>query len=515
MATSANKIFAQGPWDPKKDPVSLFGAPALPMPVQICEREALRPFFNHLASDGSDKPVSCSESPLRGLDGSYPREGSEANYATHMLEFPRGVLYEDGRMDLCKIVLGPHHIGELMDSLRTNTFVKHFLFGNNIIGPHGAKCIAEFIRDFPNHMETWYLAGNCIDAGSFDLIAKQLAHSQSLTNLWLKRNPLGPASVHGLAQLISHHPHLRTLDLDQTGLGDEGVALLFCHLVSSLLGDTATLPLRNLYLNGNGISTNAAHWIGRFLALPSCPLESLYLSNNPLGNEGLAALAEGLKSNRLLQRLSLQSVGGSDEGVIELCKGLCSDRGHPSLRMLELGQSFATEDLGSRYNYITDTSATAIASVIDTLASPNAKGLQYFSLGTCVLTLSGLDIVNQAVADHLNLMYFDAVCTEAEPGIIESGPPGYDVDFDVLERQLLANIRRTYGEDVTYETFLREHKRWIVNNERDVRKIDSVYRNRDAQLARRGLKVLNKLWDEADDTLTNVMNWDQAAIGSF
>lgn len=49
-------------------------------------------------------------------------------------------------MDLCKVVVGPPHIGALMDSLKSNTFVKHFLLGNNIIGPTGAKHIAHFVK---------------------------------------------------------------------------------------------------------------------------------------------------------------------------------------------------------------------------------------------------------------------------------------------------------------------------------------------------------------------------------
>jgi hypothetical protein len=64
---------------------------------------------------------------------------------------------------------------------------------------------------------------------------------------------------------------------------------------------------------------------------------------------------------------------------------------------------------------------------------------------------------------------------------------------------LEANVRRVY--DVSYAEFLAHHKRWLVNDETDVRKIDSVYRNRDAGMARRGLKKLDKWWDEGDDTL--------------
>jgi hypothetical protein len=53
--------------------------------------------------------------------------------------------------------------------------------------------------------------------------------------------------------------------------------------------------------------------------------------------------------------------------------------------------------------------------------------------------------------------------------------------------------------------FLAEHKRSLVNDKESIRKIDSVYRNRDAGLARRGLKKLDKWWNEDDETLEKVM----------
>lgn len=74
--------------------------------------------------------------------------------------------------------------------------------------------------------------------------------------------------------------------------------------------------------------------------------------------------------------------------------------------------------------------------------------------------------------------------------------------------QLTENVKRVYNMD--YDTFFQEEKRWLVNDKDDVRKIDSVYRNRDAGLARRGLKKLDKWWDEDDETLNEVM---KGAVG--
>ncbi|KXT04180.1 hypothetical protein AC578_57 [Pseudocercospora eumusae] len=51
--------------------------------------------------------------------------------------------------------------------------------------------------------------------------------SKVITNVWLKRNPLMSESASDIFRVIEHSPALRTLDLDQTELGDDGVAQLF------------------------------------------------------------------------------------------------------------------------------------------------------------------------------------------------------------------------------------------------------------------------------------------------
>lgn len=139
-----------------------------------------------------------------------------------------------------------------MKSLESNSFVKHFLLGNNIIGPAGARAISNFVDSYPNRMETWYLAGNCIDTQSFCTLARSWANSNTITNLWLKRNPLGPQSIPALCDLTRVSPVLRTLDLDQTELSDAGVTLLFIQLLQ-MTTDNPLLPLRTLYLNSTGI----------------------------------------------------------------------------------------------------------------------------------------------------------------------------------------------------------------------------------------------------------------------
>ncbi|KAI6780736.1 uncharacterized protein J7T54_001044 [Emericellopsis cladophorae] len=495
----SSRITAQGPWDPAVKPISLNGVSAIPMPVEVAQGEDLKPFLGHLRRNGTADV----------LENDQARVLEEPYYNVQALEFNKGVLYDDGRMDLCKMVVGPEHIWSLMSSLRHNTFIKHFLLGNNVIGPSGVNAIAEFLRDHPDKIETWYLAGNCIDTESFAILAEELVKSDSVTNIWLKRNPLGHGSAGHLAKLVIGAKNLRTLDLDQTELGDQGVADLFTQLAAHKPDDASPLPLRNIYLNGSGISTKATTAIGRFLASPACGLTSLYMSSNPLGDEGIQALAEALPHAPQLTRLLIQSAGVSTKGAIALCQAAC---GHPSLRVLDLGQAYTTEDLGQAYNYITDEAVDAIAELIRT------SRLEYLNLGHAPISPAQVRTLNVVVMGSRSLLFWNAVPILPDPSrkvptfrpsrdltlTQDPNPPKDHLEAEkALRDHLAANVRVRYGEGVTYKDFVEEEKRWLVSD-KDVRKIDSVYRNREAGMARRGIAKLVKEWGEGDDTLEKV-----------
>jgi len=555
------RIRKQGVWKPSMEEMEILrrGAPALPMPVRVPERHEFEPFLEWVANGGTHELATEQDAHRieEGEEGDVPELGSDSEasaassasdhgeslqsnkfggpallnngngedfYRTPGLEFRRGVLYEDARLDLCKQVVGPDHIGALMQSLRTNTFVRHFLLGNNIIGPTGARAIADFIQEFPDRMDTWYLAGNCIDGAGFKILVDAMVKSTSITNIWLKRNPLGSGSAGNLGKLITECQNLRTLDLDQTELGDEGAAELFKLLAVHPASEGGKAPsLRNLYLNATGISTRGAAALGEFLASAAgAGVESIYMSCNPLADAGALALAEHLVGSKSLKRLVLQSVGISAEGAIALCAAL---RGSESLTVLDLGQAYATTDLGAGYNYINDKAVDAIVELVR-----SCKALQCLNITRNVLSFNGIACVMQAVADSESLLVCQRTSvlgkeqlagdvTHPSPSLAYPINPATmfgthetvvsEADLHVLELavrdRLERNVRARFGEQTTYQSFWDDEKRWVLSDQVDVRKIDSVYRTRDMRSARRGKMVLVKRWEEEDDTLERVM----------
>ncbi|KAI9668038.1 MAG: hypothetical protein M1821_000858 [Bathelium mastoideum] len=502
------RVTTQGPWDEHADPVSLRGPPCLPISVTISDEVELKLILKNLQTGNQGRSFLMSGA----------RNGEEPLYGTRFVEFGKAALYEDGRLDLCQVVFGPPHIGRLMDSMRSNESVRHFLLGNNIIGPSGAKEIANFIKDHPGKIETWYLPGNCINESGFKSLVNGLITSDRVTNVWLKHNPLGPWSAHDVFRLITRTPNLRTLNLDETELGDAGVATLFKELTAFAEDNpNQTLPLRNISLIANGIGKAAAAEISRYLAGANCALESLYLSNNPLGDAGAIALAAQLCHNTSLCRLSLQSVGLKDTGAVALLKKLID---HPTLRSLNLGQSKDTKELGSRYNWLTAAAVRALAFFIS-----NAMELQFLNLGyTAIPAIStmprsttspqnpgfgashatfdaaeradkafaeaagGLARVHLAVALSPELLFFSAesLFLSADAGAGASGATKAGQWAARLEERaksrLVFHMRLRYGIEMNYERFLAEEKRWLVVPE-DARKVD--HGNRPASPAQR------------------------------
>jgi NLR family CARD domain-containing protein 3 len=386
-------------------------------------------------------------------------------------------------------VVGPQHITTLLAALRTNTFVKHFLLGNNLIGPRGARALADFIKDHPNKIETWYLAGCCIDAPSFRLFVDQIINSSVCHSIWLKRNAFTSAAADDMGRMIIRMSGLKTLDLEQTQLGDAGAARLFNLLSAHITSNGHPLSLETIYLNADGISFKGCTAVARYLKLSNCALSNLFMACNPIGDKGAYALAGGLITNNSLLRLSLKSCGLKTAGATALFSAL---RNHPKLSVLDVGHAYTTEDLSVRYNYIED---GATESIIDMLT--HLRTLRAFTLGITAMSRESLDSIKPALRSS-NLFYYMGSSIHISPN-----SPRALVKSDGVHDSIVRNVKAHYRQDMCYPEFLEGPLRFLLNGEH-VRYIDSVYRNRDAGKAKRGEMVLQKKWVDGDSTLMAV-----------
>jgi uncharacterized protein (DUF924 family)/Ran GTPase-activating protein (RanGAP) involved in mRNA processing and transport/predicted esterase len=312
------------------EPISAQVSEPLPEPVVPCTLADLDPLLAHLRANAAVEVQTA---------------------------FSKGTLTTDGRLDLCKQVVGPEGIGPLLGAMMRTDRVKRLLLGNNIVGDGGAEAIAGFIRgrrDSP--LECWYIAGNRIGPAGIARVCDALAHDTRVTSLWLKRNPLKPAGTVHLAAMLRTNRAIEVLDVVNCGLLDEGVAVL----LGALRGPGANKTLRHLYLGTNGVTARSAALLADFVA-NDCALESLYLSCNRLGDGGVAELARGLAANTTLRRLSLASNRVGPAGAAALAAALA---GHPSIGLLDLGFTKATVAVGELGNLVGDEGARALAEML-------------------------------------------------------------------------------------------------------------------------------------------------------
>ena len=327
-----------------------------PMPVTVAETEKITHFIDWLSSN---------------------------QVITAPQMFTLGTMYPDGRMDMCKQVVGPTHIGKLCQAVAKNQQVKHFLLGNNIACDGsfvaGAEAMATLMKS-SSEIKTWYLAGNCIDADCVKVLCDGLKTNITCEALWLKRNPIGPIGAGYLGELFNYNRSIVLLDLHNCGLLDEGL-INFCY---NLRCDSKDLSLKHLYLDANGLTNNpeSVKIFCAFLKRYKNNLESLFLSINKFGDLPIIQICQALSGTPVLKRLILSSNGLSDAAMPAMIEFMlkCSN-----LVVLGLGYYKSTAELGESQNKITDKSLPELKRLITEHPS-----LMSVNLGKNRISVAGL-----------------------------------------------------------------------------------------------------------------------------
>lgn len=331
----------------KRDITKAIGKPEA-MPVDIAPKEELNDFFLHLAED---KEIDFQQ-------------------------FKRGAVYPDGRMDLCKQVVGPLWIGDLMDSLKSNTKIEHFLLGNNITNTEGGKAIGKFLQE-PHSckIKTWYLAGSDFNEKAIEYICDGLLVDKDCETLWLKRNPIYAEGVKHLAKLLKVNKTIKILDLHNCGIGLKSSAFNASnpyenHLTTNgieILFDSLKYnnTLRHLYLDANALDEKSIKFIADYFKfkkqIKEKGITSLWIDMNKIGDDGVKTLCDELKDYPYLKRLTLGSTMMSEVGMKYVTDAF---KNHQTLRVLDLSLYKSTADLGLIPNNISNAGVKYICGTI-------------------------------------------------------------------------------------------------------------------------------------------------------
>lgn len=417
----------------KNNPPSILVTEPVPMPVDVAKLEDLEPFFNYLKTN----------TKVNERDKEY-------------VKFTKGVHYYDGRIDLCKQVVGSPWIQTLMDSIKDNEHIEHFLLGNNIIDITGAKAIANFIsNEHKPKIKTWYLAGNRINAEGIALIAESLKKDTDANALWLKRNPLKVDGAKAIGDMLKVNTKLQILDLHNTGLLDEGVKYVFDGLMKNN-------TLRHLYLDANAITPDGCKYIAEYfdhlITNDIKGITNLWLDINRIDDDGTIILINSLKNYKYLRRLIIGSNRISHIGAKIVFESLVD---HPNLQVLDLGLYKSTSDMGELPNNITDEGVEYIAKFIE-----NNKTVKYLSVLHNNISNTGLLRIAEALQKNNSIL-----CIHYEQyGLMTDSRVKKSIRY-----KLEQNVRNALNVDLV--DFNINYLRFIKHSKK-VKYIDSIYRNK-------------------------------------
>lgn len=390
------------------------------MPIDDTDENELQPMFEYMKSN---------ELP--------EKDHIQLNYCA---------FYDDGRFDSCKQGTG-RSIHKITYAMRNNEKVKHFLYGNNVMGTPGCKAIENLLLDkeSKSKIETWYLAGNDVNSEGIEYLVNGLEFNTDVKELWLKRNPLKVEGSHSIARLIRNNKSIKVLDLHNTAIFDRGLK----NIVDALYENDT---LRCIYLESNGITHVGAGYLAKYfrdlVSSKKKGITSLWIGINRIGDNGLIDLVNSLRDYPYLERLCV------DSNILTsaCCKDIyLSFKDHKNLKVLDLGRYKSIIDMGEVSNIIRDNGAIWIAELLRCNTS-----LVYVSVIHNNITKVGFDILEHALKSIVGktILYF-----QCEQQSISS----HSIDY------LMKINRRKF--DIT-ENYLRyiKHGTHIVN-------IDSIYRN--------------------------------------
>ena len=421
------------------------------MKVDISSLEELEPFFTHLATDGI----------------MYSPENS-----TEHKEFIRGAVYPDGRMDLCKQVVGPTWIGALMTALKTNTQVEHFLLGNNITNLEGGRAIGEFLATpRPNKIKTWYLAGSEFSSKALEhIIAGFLAAGDNdVSGLWLKRNPLYAEGMVHIRKLLESNKSIKVLDLHNTAIGLKELTYrdetnnFERHLTDNGIkelceGLKVNEVLENLYLGANALKLSSINYLAdyfQFKVTHQRPgIKSLWLDMNKMTDEGCKILCESLL-NYPIRVLELGSNFISEDGMAHITRCF---RNHSTLEVLYLGLYKATADMGATTNNISDAGVPAICELIE-----NNTSIRHLDISMNNISNEGMTLIAASLEKNTTLWY------------LNYKQYGHNTEQKDVQKiaDFLERNRNPYCPEIEFN---KNHERRFIHCD-NIWTIDSIYRN--------------------------------------
>jgi len=203
--------------------------------------------------------------------------------------------------------------------------------GQNI-GPVGAGAVAAAVQSMdPKFLKVEHLTiykCDVRDQGA-QTLAQLLRNQYGIMHCDLPENDIGWEGANEIGLCLKANSCLKILCLDCNPLGDEGVAALADGLRWNCCLETLSLQYCGIGCYGAGALAQDV------VANEYCQLKDLSLKGNELGPEGVAAIADSLKTNITLTALNLADTGMDTSAISRDAMREALVR-HPTLISLDL-----------------------------------------------------------------------------------------------------------------------------------------------------------------------------------
>jgi len=308
-----------------------------------------------------------------------------------------------------------------------------------------AGSLAKLFAALPDatHLKELYLSGHALLQPDLEALEEYLPQNSSLVSISIGDAALGDDGAGHICRAVRGHATITQLDLSKKGLTTAGASALLDAAESlqevtvaenPLLGEAGCLllaeglprvnSLRVLDLAATECGPQGAAGLGKSLpAMTGVRLQSLTLACNPLGGEGVAALALGLAQSSLTE-LDLCSTKAGDAGAVSLAQ--CLKDGSPLVRLRLEQCGIGTEGAVAIAEALQGAKALAFLALGDNPLGPEAGAalggslsgacsLRELQVGSCSLGVEGVGSMGRAQ----NLTRLSLIGNEAgEPGVM-------------------------------------------------------------------------------------------------
>ena len=232
----------------------------------------------------------------------------------------------------------------------------------NSLGPKTASAIAMLLR-CSTTLTSIDLHENKVDDAGAALIAKALAFSRSLKMLRLSSNALTANGAIALQQGITKNATLTNIVLEQ-GSGTTSPGLYLPPL-------KGLEPAHSYDMNGMRFGPLTLEVLSRLITQYHPDMTHLRLDSNPVGNAGMAAICEMLKTNDDIKELHMRYCGLGASGTQILANAL---KANSSVEVVVIiGNQIGDEGARALCDVLPHTVALRSISLQDNLVSPPAQ----------------------------------------------------------------------------------------------------------------------------------------------